>query len=77
MLTKKLILRPTLGLMPIRCWQPLKRSIKIWPISLKNAEAQVEDQRKLLYTVELNLATEKQKVLDLKAKLQKLRMQLG
>ena len=73
MLTKKLILRPTLGLMPIRCWQPLKRSIKIWPISLKNAEAQVEDQRKLLYTVELNLATEKQKVLDLKAELQKLK----
>ena len=44
---------------------------------LKNAEAQAEDQWKLLYTIELNLATEKQKVLDLKAKLQKLRMQLG
>ena len=40
---------------------------------LKNDEAQVENQRKLLYTTELNLATEKQKVLDLKAKLQKLK----
>ena len=38
---------------------------------LKNAEAQLEDQRKLLYKTELNLATEKVTVLSLRAKLQK------
>ena len=38
---------------------------------LKIAEAQVEDQRKQLYTTQLNLATEKATVLDLKAELQK------
>ena len=38
---------------------------------LKNAEAQAEDQRKELYTTQLNLATEKAIVLDLKSKLQK------
>ena len=38
---------------------------------LKNAEAQAEDHRKELYTTQLNLATEKAAVLDLKAKLQK------
>ena len=36
---------------------------------LKNAETQVEDQRKVLYTTQLNLATEQATVLDLKAKL--------
>ena len=36
---------------------------------LKNAEAQVEDQHKELYTTQLNLATEQAVVLDLKAKL--------
>ena len=36
---------------------------------LKNVEAQVEDQRKELYTTQLNLATEQAAVLDLKAKL--------
>ena len=36
---------------------------------LKNAEAQVEDQRKELYTTQLNLATEQAAILDLKAKL--------
>ena len=40
---------------------------------LKNAKAQAEDQRKLLYTTKLNLATEKQKVLDLKVELRKLK----
>ena len=40
---------------------------------LNNAEAQAENQRKLLYTTELNLATKKQKVLDFKAKLQKVK----
>ena len=38
---------------------------------LKNAEVQAEDQRKELYTTQLNLATEQAVVLDLKAKLQK------
>ena len=38
---------------------------------LKNAEAQAEDQRKELYTTQLNLATDKAVVLDLKSKLQK------
>ena len=38
---------------------------------LKTAEAQAEDQHKLPFTTELNLATEKAAVLSLKAKLQK------
>ena len=38
---------------------------------LKSAEAQVEDQRKLLYTTEVNLATKKATILSLKAELQK------
>ena len=38
---------------------------------MKNAEAQAEDQRKELYTTQLNLAIEKAAVLDLKSKLQK------
>ena len=38
---------------------------------MKSAEAQAEDQRKKLYTTQLNLATEKAAVLDLKSKLQK------
>ena len=38
---------------------------------LKNAEAQIEDQCKELYTTQLNLATEQAAVLDLKTKLQK------
>ena len=36
---------------------------------LKTAEAQTEDQRKHLYTTQINLATEKPAVLDLKAEL--------
>ena len=40
-------------------------------VGLKTAEAQAEDQRKQLYTTQINLATEKAAVLDLKAKLQK------
>ena len=39
--------------------------------SLKNAEAQAEDQRQKLYVTETSLATEKQTVLDLRAMLQK------
>ena len=40
---------------------------------LKNAEAQAKDQRKLLYTTKIKLATQKQVVLDLKAELQKVK----
>ena len=40
-------------------------------VGLKNAEAQAEDQRKQLYTTQLNLATEQAVVLDLKDKLQR------
>ena len=36
---------------------------------LKTAETQAEDQRKQLYTTQINLATKKTAVLDLKAKL--------
>ena len=38
---------------------------------LKIAKAQAGDQRKQLYTTQINLATENAAVLDLKAKLQK------
>ena len=38
---------------------------------LKTAEAQAEDQRKQLYTTQINLATKKAVVLDLKVELQK------
>ena len=38
---------------------------------LKTAEAQAEDQRKQLYTTQLNLAIKQATVLNLKAKLQK------
>ena len=40
-------------------------------VGLKTAEAQAEDQRKKLYTTQLNLATEKEAVLDLQSKLLK------
>ena len=40
---------------------------------LKNVEAQVEDQSKLFYTTKIDLATQKQLVLDLKAKQQKVK----
>jgi len=39
--------------------------------SLKTAEKQAKDQRQKLHVIEINLATEKQMVLDLKAALQK------
>ena len=45
-------------------------------VGLKIAETQVEDQRKLLYTIELNLATEKATVLSLKAELQKAKAEI-
>ena len=40
-------------------------------VGLKTMERQMEDQRQKLYTIEINLATEKQTVLDFKAVLQK------
>ena len=40
-------------------------------VGLKTIEKQMEDQRQKLYTTEINLATENQTVLDLKAELQK------
>ena len=40
---------------------------------LKTAEVQVEDQRKLIYTTEIELAIQKQLVMDLKAELQKVK----
>ena len=41
--------------------------------NLKNDEAQAKDQCKLLYIIEIDLATHKQLVLDLKAKQQKVK----
>ena len=38
---------------------------------MKTAEAQAKNQRKQLYTTQINLVTEKVVVLDLKAELQK------
>ena len=50
-------------------FKPLESARKSAEAGLKNAEAQVEDQRKELYTTQLNLATEQAAILDLKAKL--------
>ena len=38
---------------------------------MKSVEAQAEDQRKELYTTQINLTIEKTMILDLKSKLQK------
>ena len=43
---------------------------------LKTSEAWAEDQRKLLFTTELNLATEKATVLSLKAELEKAKVKI-
>ena len=40
-------------------------------VGLKSAESQAEDQCKLLYQIEIELATSKQLVLDLRVELQK------
>lgn len=40
---------------------------------LKNAKVYAEDKRKLLYTTKIELATQKQLVLDLKAEMQKVK----
>ena len=45
-------------------------------VGLKNAETQAEDQRKELYTTQINLAIEKQAVLELKTALQKVEDEL-
>ena len=42
---------------------------------LEIAESQAEDQRKLLFTTELNLAMKKAMVLSLKAKLEKAKVE--
>ena len=47
-----------------------ERERKFAQAGLKNAEAQAEDQRKLLYQTEIELATVKQFALGLKADLQ-------
>ena len=43
---------------------------------LKTAEKQAEDQRQLLHVTEINLATEKQAILDLKTVLQKAKVEV-
>ena len=45
-----------------------RRSVKA---KLKNAQDQAKDQRKLLYQIEIELATQTQLILELKAELQK------
>ena len=50
-----------------------ERERKSTQAGLKTAEAQAEDQRKLLYQTKIELATSKQLVLDLKAELQKVK----
>ncbi|XP_050248911.1 uncharacterized protein LOC126696172 [Quercus robur] len=49
-----------------------KKQRKSAEAGLKSAETQAEDQRKELYSTQINLATEKQAVLDLKVALQKI-----
>ena len=48
-----------------------QRGRKSVEVGLKNAQDQVEEQRKKLHYVEIELATAKQEVVDLKAKLEK------
>ena len=50
-----------------------KRERKSAQAGLKIVEAQVEDQRKLVFQTELELATSRQLALDLKAQLQKVK----
>ena len=52
----------------LKAAESVRQSVKA---GLKTAEAQAEDQCKQLYTIQINLATEKAAVLDLKAELQK------
>ena len=52
----------------LKAVESVRQSVEV---GLKNAETQAEDQRKELYTTQLNLATEQTVVLDLKTKLQK------
>ncbi|XP_050281296.1 uncharacterized protein LOC126722192 [Quercus robur] len=53
-----------------------KKRRKSAEASLKSAESQAEDQHKELYSTQINLATEKQAVLDLKVALQKVEDEL-
>ena len=48
-----------------------EREIRSADTGLKNAQTQVEDQHKLLYQTEIELATSRQLVLELRAELQK------
>ena len=48
-----------------------KRERRNVEVGLKNAQTQAEDQRKLLYQIEIELAISRQLVLELKANLQK------
>ena len=50
-----------------------ERERKSAQAGLKTVEAQVEDQCKLLYQIEIELTTSRQLVLDLRAKLQRVK----
>ena len=52
----------------LKAVESVRQSVEV---GLKNAETQAEDQRKELYTTQLNLAIEQTAILDLKTKLQK------
>ena len=51
----------------------VKRARLSAEVGLKIAERQAEDQRQQLYITEIDLATQKQLVMDLKAELQKVK----
>jgi len=51
----------------------LERACLSAEVGLKNVVAQAEDQRKLLHLTEIDLATQRQLVLDLKSELQKVK----
>ena len=57
-------------------FKELEKRRKSAEAGLKSAETQAEDQRKELYSTQINLATEKQAVLDLKIALQKVEDEL-
>ena len=52
-------------------FKEVERGRKSALVGLKNAETQAKDQCQKLFVTEINLATERQTVLDLKAALQK------
>ena len=57
-------------------FKELEKQRKSAEAGLKSAETQAEDQCKELYATQINLATEKQAVLDLKTALQKVEDEL-